>query len=100
MDGPRSRGYGARSGYDVRTRRLRGGPEGRDGVNGDVHTLSPGLIQNMRREMSQHKWRHTRRLGIEEWIDHYVMCRTRQAQRPPPDLDPFDLRPGHEHPTP
>src|ERR1700716_3452578 len=38
MDGPRSRGYGARSGYDVRTRRLCGGPEGRDGVNGDVHT--------------------------------------------------------------
>src|SRR5271165_1555601 len=26
-NGPRSRGYGARSGYDVRTRRLRGGPE-------------------------------------------------------------------------
>src|SRR3984885_10433397 len=38
MDGPRSRGYGARSGYDVRTRRLRGGPEGRDAVNRDVHT--------------------------------------------------------------
>ena len=36
MDGPRSRGYGAPSGYDVRTRRLRGGPEGRDGVNRDV----------------------------------------------------------------
>src|ERR1700733_12200360 len=38
MDGPRSRGYGARSGYDIRTRRLRGGPEGRGGVNRDVHT--------------------------------------------------------------
>src|SRR3982075_1487774 len=38
MEGPRSRGYGARSGYDVRTRRLCGGPEGRDGVNRDVHT--------------------------------------------------------------
>src|SRR5271156_5985112 len=38
MDGPRSRGYRARSGYDVRTRRLRGGPEGRDGVNCGVHT--------------------------------------------------------------
>src|ERR1700730_18851265 len=39
MDGPWSRGNGARSGYDVRTRRLRGGPEGRDGVNRDVHTM-------------------------------------------------------------
>src|ERR1035438_4430994 len=39
MDGPWSRGYGARSGYDVRARRLRGGPEGRDGVNRDVHTM-------------------------------------------------------------
>jgi len=29
---------GARGGYDVRSRRLRGGPEGRDGVNRDVHT--------------------------------------------------------------
>ena len=27
MDGPGCRGYGTRSGYDVRTRRLRGGPE-------------------------------------------------------------------------
>src|SRR6202030_3380151 len=39
MDGPRRRGYGARGGYSVRTRRLRGGPEGRDGVNRDVHTM-------------------------------------------------------------
>src|SRR5215469_847721 len=38
MDGSRSRGHGARSGYDVRTGRIRSGPEGDDGVNGDVHT--------------------------------------------------------------
>jgi hypothetical protein len=46
-----------------------------------------------------HKWRHTRRLGIEEWIDHHVMCRTPQTQPLPSELPPFDLRPGHEHPT-
>src|ERR1700735_334330 len=44
MDGPRSRGYGARSGYDVRPRRLRGSPEGRDGVNRDVH-ITPRKIE-------------------------------------------------------
>src|ERR1700722_17188922 len=32
MDGPRSRGYGARSGYDVRTRCIRGCTERRQGV--------------------------------------------------------------------
>src|ERR1700722_4492802 len=32
MDGSRSRGYGARSGDDARTRRLRSGPTGRHGV--------------------------------------------------------------------
>src|SRR5579864_6208214 len=33
MDGPRSRGYGARSGYDVRTRCIRGCTERRQGVS-------------------------------------------------------------------
>jgi hypothetical protein len=33
VGGPRSRGYGARSGYDVRTRCIRGCTEGRDGVS-------------------------------------------------------------------
>jgi hypothetical protein len=42
-----SRGYGARSGYDVRTRRLRGGPEGRDGVNRDVHTMKIEIEQKV-----------------------------------------------------
>ncbi|MGH6888095.1 MAG: NAD(P)H-binding protein [Rhizomicrobium sp.] len=32
MDGARSRGYGARSGYDVRTQCIRGCPAGRQGV--------------------------------------------------------------------
>src|SRR5213078_69121 len=32
MDGPRSRRYGARGGYDVRTRCIRDGPAGRQGV--------------------------------------------------------------------
>src|SRR3977135_1841569 len=41
MDGPRSRGHGARRGYDVRTRRLRGGPEGR-------HGLDPRISDEMR----------------------------------------------------
>src|SRR5271170_1192347 len=45
MDGPRSPGYGARSGYDVRTRRLRGGPEGRHGVN---RPASPILLLRAR----------------------------------------------------
>src|SRR5271166_1867978 len=39
MDGPRSRGYGARSGYDVRTRCVRGCTERRQGV-------SPGRIRH------------------------------------------------------
>src|SRR6202035_5002305 len=39
MDGPRSRGYGARSGYDVRTRCIRGCTERRQGV-------SPGRIRH------------------------------------------------------
>src|ERR1700727_1743786 len=39
MDGPRSRGYGARSGYDVRTRCIRGCTERRQGV-------SPGPIRH------------------------------------------------------
>ena len=37
MDGPRSRGYGARSGYDVRTRCVCGCSQGRQGESG----LSP-----------------------------------------------------------
>src|ERR1700729_1079848 len=45
MDGPRSRGYGARSGYDVRTRRLRGSPEGRDGVNRDIQTATRAILR-------------------------------------------------------
>src|SRR5580704_571223 len=44
MDGPRSRGYGARSGYDVRTRCIRGCTERRQGV-------SPGRISGMRRRL-------------------------------------------------
>jgi hypothetical protein len=39
MDGPRSRGYGACSGYDVRTRCIRGCAKRRSGV-------SPGLIEH------------------------------------------------------
>src|SRR5271166_4208153 len=39
MDGPRSRGYGARRGYDVRTRCIRGCTERRQGV-------SPGRISH------------------------------------------------------
>ena len=36
------RRYEAPSGYDVRTRRLRGGPEGREGVNCGVHAKDAG----------------------------------------------------------
>src|SRR5689334_10502765 len=39
MDGPRCRGYGARSGYDVRTRCIRGCTERRQGV-------TPGRIRD------------------------------------------------------
>src|SRR5271154_5906735 len=75
MDGPRSRGYGARSGYDVRTRCIRGCTERRQGV-------SPKRISGMRRRLPASAWDASR--------EALNSSKQREAPPLPPDL----LNPG------
>src|ERR1700753_4022632 len=96
MDGPRSHGYGARSGYDVRTRCVRGCTERRQGVS-PGQAESAWLLTQARACTPEHQLRSRKDsymsnflTPLEEVIHHNVI-KNNKTGGPALDIGPMQL---------